>query len=74
MTFSNVMPRSLWKPSPIIRQQLMKAGPSVTVLLTWHCVFEDKDNCVKFLLRNPALIEENSHRGFQDSAFACIKD
>lgn len=28
-----------------------RAGPSATVLLTWHCVFGDKDNCVKFLLR-----------------------
>lgn len=51
MTCSNVTPRSAWKPPPIIRQQLAKAGPSARVLLTWHCVFEDKDNSVKFLLR-----------------------
>lgn len=63
-----VMPRSLWKPSTIIRQQLAKAGPSA--LLSWHCVFEDKDNCVKFLL-NAAVIEESRPRGFHRPAI-CI--
>lgn len=59
-----VMPRSVWKPSTIIRQQLAKAVPSA--LLSWHCVFEDKDNCVKFLL-NAAVIEESRPRGLSPS-------
>lgn len=65
MTCSNVMPRSLWKPSPIFRQRLAKAGPSVTVLLTWHCVFEDKDNCVKFLLRTQHWLRRTATEAFR---------
>lgn len=48
VTLCNVTPRSPPNPSPIIT----RAGPSLTVLLTRRCVFEDKDIHVKFLPRS----------------------
>lgn len=63
-TCASVMPRSPQKASPIIGHQLVKPGPSVAALLTWHCVFEDKDNCVKFLLRTLLWLRRTAS-GFQ---------
>lgn len=36
-----------------------------------HDVFGDKDNGVKFLLEDPALMEKNRQRGFQAAAAVC---
>lgn len=58
-TIEDDSPRSAGKPSPIVRRPLVKPGSSVTAQLMRHYVFGDKDNGVKFLLENPALMEKN---------------
>lgn len=62
-TIEDYSPRSAGKPSPIVRRPLVKAGSSVTTQLMRHYVFGDKDNCVKFLMENPALMEKNRQQG-----------